>query len=236
MRTLLTRPLQRALAALALLCAAPLRAEVIDDTQTWLNVTAVGHLGAATTPWRYWLDVQARFDDDSSRFGTGILRPGLGYALSPTTTIWAGYGHFVTDPQGPGGNITEDRAWQQLSWNAPQPLFGMQFASRSRLEQRAHENGSEVGWRLRQLFKLIHPLATGSPWSLVAIDEVFISLNGTGWGAADGFDQNRLFAGIGYAFNAHARAEVGYLNQYVARERVPDRMNHAASLNLLLNF
>lgn len=242
MTTLIRRRARHALVAAAL-CGALVApgaktaaAELIEDTQTWLNATAVGHLGAQSTPWRYWLDVQARFDDDSSRFGVGILRPGLGYALSARTTVWAGYGHIVTDTIGPGGNVIEHRAWQQLSWSAPQPVAGTQISSRTRFEQRAHENGSEIGWRLRQLYKLVHPLATGSPWSLVAIDEVFVNFNGTGWGAADGFDQNRAFAGIGLALNAHARAEVGYLNQYVAREEAADRMVHAASLNLLLNF
>jgi hypothetical protein len=210
-------------------------ADPIEDTQTWANVTAVGHAGATGSPWRYWLEGQARFDDDSSRFGLGILRPGVGYALAPNTTLWLGYGYFSADPPGPVDNLEEHRIWQQLSWTAPQTLAGMTVSSRSRLEQRSHESGSEVGWRARQLFKVIRPLGQG-PWSLVALDEIFFNLNATRWGVADGFDQNRAFAGLGLAMNSHTRAEVGYLNQFIAREGARDRMHHVISLNLFLNF
>ena len=210
-------------------------ADLLEDSQTWANITAVGHAGATGSPWRYWLEAQARFDDDSSRFGLGILRPGVGYALTPTTTAWLGYGYFSADPPGPVDNLEEHRIWQQLSWNAPQALAGMKVSSRSRLEQRAHESGNEVAWRARQLFKVIRPLGAG-PWSLVALDEVFFNLNGTRWGVADGFDQNRAFAGLGFAINAQARAEVGYLNQFIARDGAADRMQHVTSLNLLLSF
>jgi hypothetical protein len=71
---------------------------------------------------------------------------------------------------------------------------------------------------------------------LVALDEIFFNLNATRWGVADGFDQNRAFAGLGLAMNSHTRAEVGYLNQFIAREGARDRMHHVISLNLFLSF
>ncbi len=211
-------------------------AELIEDAQTWLTLSTVGHLGATATPWRYLLDLHSRIDDGSSRFGLAIVRGGFGYAVTPAMILWTGYSHVVIDPQGPGGNISEHRIWEQMTWVAPHPIAGMLLSTRSNLEQRSQETGSEVGWRLRQLFKLIRPLSAGSPWSLVAADEVMFNLNGTAWGVADGFDQNRAFAGLGLNVNAHARAEVGYMNQFVARDSSPDVMNHAVAVNILLNF
>lgn len=225
------------LATILLLPSVTATADPLEDFHTWLNVTATGTLGGATSPWRFWMEMQGRFDDDSSRFFQSIVRPGVGYTLSPSTSLWAGYAWIPTDPPGNGpGTLTEHRGWQQLIWNAPQPVAGFNFTSRSRLEQRNLDSGDDVGWRVRQLLRTVHPLGTDTPWTLVVQDELFVNLNSTDWGAADGFDQNRGFAGVGYKLSAHARTEVGYMNHYLRRSGNVDRMNHLLSLNLFLTF
>lgn len=69
----------------------------------------------------------------------------------------------------------------------------------------------------------------------MAWDEMFVHLNTTDWGAMQGFDQNRGFAGIGYRWQSHILTEIGYLNQYINAVNT-DRMNHILSLNLFLDF
>lgn len=225
-----------AAAALGLLCSISAAAEPVEDFHTWGAVVATGTLGAADSPLRFWAEGQGRFNDDSSRRNQGLLRVAGGYEIAPRTVLWAGYGYFTTDPVGVADDIVEHRIWQQLTWRAAQPLAGITLSTRSRLEQRMIESAEETGWRARQLVKLTYPLGAGERVYLALWDEVFVNLDDTDWGADDGFDQNRAFAGIGLKLAPHLRTEVGYMNQYVARSNRDDASNHVLSLTLFLDF
>ena len=69
-------------------------------------------------------------------------------------------------------------------------------------------------------------------------DEAFFDFNDTDWGARAGFDQNRLFLGPQWRFDAAGRVkgEVGYLNRYARRDGAEDGMDHLVSINLLTRF
>jgi len=89
-----------------------------SDTGTWLGVFARGEIESnsaeiADNRLRWWFDGHARFFQDTDGFGQSIVRPGLGYALSDTTTIWAGYGWIRTSPAS-GRVFDEHRVWQQV--------------------------------------------------------------------------------------------------------------------------
>ncbi len=107
---------------------------------------------------------------------------------------------------------------------------------RTRLEQRFLEGADDTGWRLRHMVRMTHPLGSSQRYDLTLWDEVFVNVNDTDWGARDGFDQNRLFAGIGVALAPRVRTEIGYLHQYVERSSRPDAVGHTLSLNLFLRF
>jgi hypothetical protein len=100
--------------------------------------------------------------------------------------------HYATS----GADSDEHRIWQQLIWS--KPLNGINFLSRTRLEQRFRDDGSDTGWRLRQFMKAAYPLPGNPNMSLVAYDELFFGLNDTDWGTRSGFDRNRLFLGVGW--------------------------------------
>lgn len=219
---------------LFVLAATPGRADTVEDWHTWSALLATGRLGAANSPWRYWLEGQARFNDDSSRFNQALLRGAVGRALGPSATVWAGYAFVPTNRPRTPDNLAEHRLWQQLTWSTP--LAGFTLATRSRLEQREVEGASDTGWRFRQLAKLTHPLGQGGRWYLSAWDELFVHLNDTDWGADGGFDQNRAFVGLGARLGAAASAEVGYLNQRVRRPGRADASNHVLSLTLFLSY
>jgi hypothetical protein len=135
------------------------------------------------------------------------------------------------DILGPGD---EHRPWQQLTWNIP--VDGFTLVSRSRLEQRFVEDGSETGWRLRQFLRASRPFGADGRRYVTAYDEVFLELNDTRWGQRAGLRQNRAFAGIGWFIDGPRKTavEVGYLNQWVDRPG-EDRMNHILSINLFVN-
>ena len=225
------------LCAASLLIAAPASlADPAHDEGLWLMIAAQGSFDEEDpepSRLRWWFDGHARFFEDANGYGQSIVRPGMGYAIGKRSTLWAGYGWIRTSPAN-GQDVDEHRIWQQ--WTTSIAISSANLSWRSRLEQRFVEGGDDVGWRFRQFIKVSQPIAFQSRLRLVAYDEVFIALNNADWGARSGFDQNRLFAGLGWQFHEGRNVEVGYLNQFVQRSGQEDLMNHILSLNLLLRF
>jgi hypothetical protein len=183
--------------------------------------------------WRF--DGHARFWEDTGGYGQSIVGPAIGWATSDSLTTYLGYGWIRTSPA-TGADVDEHRIWQQLMWNHRFEHVG--FISRTRLEQRFVVNGNQVGWRIRQFFKLTYRMPFLERLALVGYDELFLALNDTDWGAKTGFDQNRLFVGPQWTFDSNGRlkAEIGYLNRYVDNPIGTDRIEHLVSVNVFLGF
>ncbi len=226
----------------ALLCllglTSALRAQSLEeDVGAWLVVAGQGHLQPKQedSRLRWWFDGQLRFADNSNGFNQSIVRPGVGYDLSKTTTLWLGYGWFHTDPSSKPA-FEEHRIWQQFTWNLK--LGSSRLQSRTRLEQRFLETGDDVGWRFREFVRFTPPPSSKTGFGLRFWDEVFVNLNDTDWGTKAGFDQNRFFAGVGWILNEDKDLilEVGYLNQYIRRPSAADSMNHLLFVQLLFTL
>jgi hypothetical protein len=213
----------------ALLTSNAARSETIDDAGLWLAVFAQGDV-QPDGPLKWWYDGHARFLDDADGFHQSIVRPGLGWSLTENAAVWIGYGWIQTSPPA-GRTFDEHRIWQQTTWSRDYEPFT--FALRSRLEERFLETGDDVGLRFRQLVRAQHNLPQAPLLTLVAWDELFLNLNDTDWGAESGFDQNRLFLGVGWRPTPDAawRTEIGYLNQTIHNPAAPDRSNHILSIN-----
>ncbi len=203
-----------------------------NDGGGWIMFFASGPLDPSGTPasrLRWWFDLQPRFTEDSN-FQQLLVRPGLGYSFGKAS-LWMGYAYILSDPPS-RSTFDEHRIWQQLLYADRVASLG--FQSRTRLEQRFVQGGSDTGWRFREFIKLTHPIGIAG-LGLSAYDEVFFDLNDTDWGADPGFAQNRLFAGLSWKPSAASglTVELGYLNQLVRNENRRDPMNHIASLNFL---
>ena len=204
------------------------------DFQTWDNLTATGSLGIINPDLKnakYWLEGQGRFGNNSSQFSQGMVRAGLGYTVMDKVSVWLGYAFIPTEEPFAKKPFDEHRIWQQVLWN--DKFADITLTSRSRLEERFMETGSDVGWRFRQMFKASVPMAYD--FSFVLSDEYFANINKTNYGADEGFDQNRAFAGIGYNFDKNIKTEIGYMNQYIRKPNSADRMSDILSVNLYLN-
>jgi hypothetical protein len=213
------------------------RADVESDAGFWWMGFAQGgleELGPGFTRLRWWLDLQLRFTDETDGFQQGVVRPGLGYALTDHTSLWGGYAWIRTSPPR-GSDTDEHRIWQQFWWS--RQLASVSTQLRTRLEQRFLSTGDDVGWRFRQFAKLGRPFGFEPRLSLVGYDEIFFKLNGTDWGASGGFDRNRFFVGLAWRFDRGGRVvgELGYLNQYARNRGRSDDVSHLLMLNLLLN-
>ncbi len=219
------------LAILAMPWAGPTSAQTVDDTGLWLAFFGQDDLGEPGSGWKWWYDGHLRFLDDADGFFQTIARPGIGRKLNDQTIAWMGYGWiYTTLPT--AGEVEEHRIWPQLTWSASRDEWTI--ALRPRLELRFVDTGDELGWRFRQLVRLQHSLPNFPRLSFVAWDEIFFHLNDTDWGANDGFDQNRVFVGLGVQKKeaSRFRTEIGYLNQSIYQPFSDNRSNHILSMNL----
>ena len=184
---------------------------------------------AAFTQWsvgekvEFWFDGHARRRSASSLF---VVRPAIGYRLLHNLKVHAGYAWVPTVPD-VGSLANEHRIWQQVLWT-PTVDGGFAFALRPRLEQRFSDAGGDVGHRAR-LFARASFQPRAAAVMLVAWDEAFLQLGDTDWGASGGFDQNRLFVGVGFPSQSGVRFEVGYLNALLNRE--PQEIAHVLAIN-----
>ncbi len=214
----------------------------LSDFQVWGNITATGNWGfinpanPTLKKLRWWAEGQGRFGDNASHFSQSLIRPGLGYQLTDTTSIWVGYAWAPTTAPFAKKPFDEHRVWQQVLWRDKFSFGTVQ--ARSRLEERtASELGNGVGMRYRQLLKLSVPLSFAPGFSYVIQDEVFVALNTVDWIPRRGIDNNRFFTGIAYAITKEITGEIGYMNHYIWRHHpTPNLMDHILSINVLANF
>ena len=223
--------------AVLLVFAPKLEAQYVDSG-TWFGGSMTGKLpqsmNNAKGSWRLWMDGQLRLGDDSSRFSQRLVRPGFGYSLNQAWSLWVGYAYVRTDQPYALKPSTENRIWEQISW---QHLVGStDLSSRTRLEQRFNSAGSGTGVRLREMGKLMQPLGAKKIWLIAVYDETFVNLNSTNFGARSGADRNRAFVGPGINLSRSIRTELGYMNQYTFNNNGPDRVDNIFSVNAFWNF
>jgi hypothetical protein len=210
------------LAVIALAALALPAGRAHADNQIW--TAAFVQARPAPTGVAGWLDLHDRRRADGT---LAIVRPAIGYALTKSLLVHAGYGwiHLLTDE---GGNRTEHRAWQQVLWlAAPSPCVKTQV--RARLEQRFGA-GDDVGHRVRLFVRGQWAPSQRVQLQLVGWDEIFVGLNATDWGTPRGYDQNRLFLGVGVdTALRNVRIEAGYMNVVLRRDT---QMDHILAVNL----
>jgi hypothetical protein len=197
--------------------------------------SSLKYIDPSMDKWRIWLEGQSRWDDDWSHWYQGILRAAVGYSISDRATIWAGYTWVPTQNLGKA-SVSQQDVWPGFRYVWPTSL-GI-FSYRIMVESNfLPGNGDTVRVRPRQMFRFMHPLESEPRLSLIAWDEIFVRVNTTPAGGQSGFDQNRAFAGLGWSFNEHFRAELGYMNQYLDdANHINNTMHHLVMGSLFVNF
>lgn len=214
------------LAAAALLAAAPVHAA--DDAQLWSALLVQGPVQGDLA---IWFDGNFRFTDDATRLGQTLMRGALGWRVDRNLTLWGGYAHIATRPDG-AASIVEHRAWQQATY----PILRADrftIVGRTRLEQRWVEGQGGTGVRARQLVRVQVPL--GGPRAPTALvwHEAFLTLARADWGPDTGFDQHRTLIGLALPLARGRALEVGYFEQRLPQQQ-PDRVNAALNLTLVI--
>lgn len=189
---------------------------------------------AGTSRWRYWFDAQLRYFDLGSGINQYQLRPGIGYTISDNMVAHAGY-MYVHASNASGRTVTEDRLWQQLTWNIARWSHGT-LSMRARVQQRSVSTGDDIGWQLQYLMKYVRPLGSTGNLDFIFSVEPFFILRDTDWGADSGLSQNRTAIGLGWKLSPTTSIETGYLHQYIPVDDAEDLVNHIAVVNLKMKF
>jgi len=210
--------------------------DVMQDSGSWLQAVAEGSLKVVDpklAKTRIWLEGQSRFNGDFNHWYQGMVRTAVGYSLSDRATVWAGYTWLPTQMVGKD-LVSQQDVWPAFRYVLPTSIGTVTFRT---MVESNFLVGNQVRVRPRQMIKLNHPLEFEPRLSLVAWDEFFIRLNDTQYGGQAGFDQNRAFAGFGWAFNKTVRTELGYMNQY-QDDLVHNNatMRHLLMASMFVNF
>jgi Protein of unknown function (DUF2490) len=199
-----------------------------EDGNVWLGQFATVNAGEAVY---VRLEAQERLTNDAGRLGQVLLRSLVGYRISKTVNIGAGYAFVLTDPVGPV-ELKEHRFYQELNIRLLTTGGGTTLDSRTRLEQRTFEERGGTAWRLRQFMQLRVPVSENN--RIVAYTEPFVDLD-EGTVQRGGLSVWRNFVGVSVPLAKSVELVPGYLNQRVWRNG-PDRIDHTANVNLFMTF
>lgn len=211
--------------------------QVEDREQTWFGYFNQSRF---TNRSGVWVDLHYRLNEFMDQKAVSIARVGYTYYATDQVRLTAGYGYVtayaLTDNM---PDVPENRLWQQVQWFEKKKHFSlMQYI---RVEERFVKkvadgellDDSRFNWRFRYLISLSIPLKgkeMGPKTPFIFLnDEVHV--NAGREITYNYFDQNRVFAGIGYQFTSSLNASIGYLNvfqQLPAGDRYVN--SHAARL------
>lgn len=161
-----------------------------------------------------------------------IARLGYTYFLSDNTRLTAGYGYITHFSGSDLPDVPEHRPWQQIQWfdNARKIKLSQYLRVEERYRNQVANgeltNDYTFAWRFRYNFAMTIPLKGREVSARIPFlflnDELHVN---AGENIVNNyFDQNRLFAGLGYQFTANLNAHLGYLfvfqqlpagNQYI---------------------
>jgi len=216
--------------ALLLTVAMPTAASARVDSQLWTGGAVNLKLGGK---WRLNQEVILRFSDNRNGLYELESNSMLGYALTSTVTLAAGYTH---NPQYNGGHptITEHRIREQVTVDKLLKLGKGSVTGRMRLEERWRDGLNGTAWRLRPFLRYSGPLVGKT--KLVVSNETFVDVNTTSFQRQGGVERMRNFIGVNVPLAKKLALEAGYMNQYFFIRTGDDESDHIASLTLTANL
>ena len=179
-----------------------------DELGSWWMFFGTHHLDEK---YSIHYETQLRHYEIGANFFQLLPRVGLNYKIDDNSMVTAGYAWIPTQPvlgEGFEGDlVTENRIWQQFILR--NKIKNINFRHRYRLEQRwvKQNNFTDYKNRVRYMLSAKVPLSKNedSPLFLFIYDEVFLHIND------NPFNQNRLYAALGYTVNKNMNIQAGYL-------------------------
>lgn len=208
-----------------------------DDFYGWQSFSLAGDLRRVSPnldKFRWNVMSQTRLGNGHQDLTEYLLFAQVGYQLSDSFSVWLGYTHDWLTPVAKQ-EYEENRSYQDLLWT--RDVGSGLLRLRTRFEQRFKnaENNSDLAWRIRQMIEYRWPLPFSPEISLVVSEEPFFLLNNSSWGQT-GVSENRVSAMLDFKLDQHTYLGLGYLNQYIFRERQGNQANHTLLVNMAFNF
>lgn len=205
-------------------------AKTSDDNQLWLNTNTSGKISENILAYG---EFQPRLMNDWNQLNSILYRMGLGFNFKPDWSLWAGYALVHMNYP---NHYLESRPYLQSSYTFN--LSQLSIINRSRIESRNFEDHPKTGIRFRHMLRGTYLFEETKQLYLVLWDEIFYNFNTVPGINHEGFDQNRIFLGLGHKFGEKLRhfIEGGYLNQHVVRYKKVNASNHALTFQYTFNF
>lgn len=218
------------LAVLAAVASVPTPALAASDEQLWTNGVVNVKL---SDKWRLSEEMTARWSDNRHGLYEIEVNSLLGYRVTKSVTLWAGYTH---NPQYSGGDFTvmEHRAREQVTFDGFARLGKGKLNGRVRFEQRWREGIDGTGWRFRPYLKYSLPIAGKTALNLST--EPFFNLNTTSFQKKSGLDRMRNLVTVSTPLTPKLTGEMGYLNQHGFVANGPDTSDNVAYVGLALSL
>lgn len=213
--------------------------DLINDSGLWSQIEGHFDLGKLDPKLDRFLLLgtgEARFFEDFGRFTQGIIRIMPGYRYSDEIALFFGY-TWVPTVLDNGQTHHEHDINQAMYWTKPQSWGSL--STRTMIEWRFVNDDSQMATRVRQRIRGKYQLSQIHPYlHLTGWEELFLNVYSVDWGPQSGFDQNRVFAGLGWQFDpgGHYWFEIGYMNQYIHHPDDKDLMNHMLLGSLQFKF
>lgn len=176
-------------------------------------------------------EAQLRLFEPVGNFNQLLLRVGLNYHINQKSLVTLGYGYIPTatfEQEHFQASSIEHRIWEQfILTNSIGRLF---FEHRYRVEQRWISAAlddfylNRLRYRLLVNIPLNHSALIDDTFFLSFYDEIFLNVTETP------FDQNRLYAALGYKLNSALSVQTGYLRHRLGNNNF-DRLQLALFLN-----
>jgi len=211
------------LLAYVLIAASNVSAEAAKQDLNLWSVFFVSHW--FDDHWSASFQTEVRADDNISRFDALVLKPGGYYRVNEVVTLGAGYKY-----QDKGEAPNEHDAWQELYLHHDRRE--LELTHQFRLEERFINGIDGIIPRLRYLLHVDHPI--NSSWYLAASEAIRFNLVDRDQGPVMGFEQNRLYFGVGYRAGI-AKIEFGYLWRYERERSGPDASDHVLRFQFLFD-
>jgi len=222
---------------------------VLFSTAIQAQVQFSGWLGSFNTfklnnKFSLHFDAQLRTTDELKDVQTILLRPGLNFHANKNWVLTTGYAYISNrrSVSSVSGLLPEHRIWQQALFN--HKLKNVAVAHRFRFEERfiskanvfndgLEADGSDPAFRFRYFIRGVVPFSAQPSFSkgpfFALQNEVFLNTGDRSPVNGKTFDQNRLYAALGYRLTGKIDLEAGYMNQYTST-RTSFINNHIAQI------
>lgn len=200
-----------------------------QDQQFWFKIDAGTDLSEQVD---LGLEMNQRFGNDEGGVIESQYLAKIGVDIGGGVKLTGGINRVVGVSDGRVDN-TEWRPRQEIGFPIASLGRGA-LAGRVRLEQRFRSDGDDVGHRVRP--EITYALLLTETLELEIGHESYFNLNTTDFGQRSGHERMRNFAALGFPIAPNVSASVGYLNQYRFNRNARDRMEHALTTGLSVDF